>query len=183
MVVQPDETNSIDQRILEYTLWNEHRIPVIRRSLHDIATKSTTDSQHQLIIDTHVAAVIYFRAGYTPRDYKSQHDYDAIYQIECSTAIKCPSIGQHLAGTKKIQQVLAQDGMLERFLSKEKANKLRQCFAGLYALEKDDEEVRSEKMRRVDSFIRTFMHCFHVFTFCLFLTVHLFPPPSSFHPV
>jgi len=37
--------------------------------------------------------------------------------MECSLAIKCPSIHYHLAGTKKVQQALAQPEMLERFIS------------------------------------------------------------------
>lgn len=34
--------------------------------------------------------------------------------IECSSAIKCPSIAHHLVGTKKIQQELAKENVLER---------------------------------------------------------------------
>lgn len=35
--------------------------------------------------------------------------------MEQSSAVKCPSISYHLAGTKKIQQELAKPGILERF--------------------------------------------------------------------
>lgn len=35
--------------------------------------------------------------------------------MEQSSAIKCPSISYHLAGTKKIQQELAKPGVLERY--------------------------------------------------------------------
>jgi len=34
--------------------------------------------------------------------------------LERSKAIKCPSAAIHLAGTKKVQQVLASPGKLER---------------------------------------------------------------------
>lgn len=34
--------------------------------------------------------------------------------LERSKAIKCPSAAVHLAGTKKVQQVLASPGKLER---------------------------------------------------------------------
>ena len=34
--------------------------------------------------------------------------------LERSRAIKCPSAAFHLAGTKKVQQVLAEPGVLER---------------------------------------------------------------------
>jgi len=43
----------------------------------------------------------------------------------------------HLAGCKKIQQVLTEPGMLERFISDAAArDELRSCFVGLYKLEK-----------------------------------------------
>jgi len=32
-----------------------------------------------------------------------------------SNSIKCPCVGYHLAGTKKVQQVLAKSGALERY--------------------------------------------------------------------
>lgn len=42
----------------------------------------------------------------------------------------------HLAGTKKVQQVLAAPGVLERFVtSPEDAASMRRVFAGLYALD------------------------------------------------
>lgn len=37
--------------------------------------------------------------------------------MEQSSAIKCPSISYHLAGTKKIQQELAKPNVLERYNS------------------------------------------------------------------
>ena len=36
--------------------------------------------------------------------------------MERSRAIKCPSAALHLAGTKKVQQVLASPGVLERYV-------------------------------------------------------------------
>lgn len=57
-------------------------------------------------------AVVYFRAGYAPRDYFGQAEWDARLKLERSTAIKSPSIAYHLAGTKKVQQVLAQEGQV-----------------------------------------------------------------------
>ena len=64
-------------------------------------------------------SVAYFRAGYTPGDYPSEAEWGARLLIERSFAIKCPSIGQHLAGTKKVQQVLAAPAMLARFVNPE----------------------------------------------------------------
>ena len=56
--------------------------------------------------------------------------------IERSRAIKCPTIAYHLAGTKKVQQVIAKPGVLEDLLQDdEKAAKLREVFTGLYSLD------------------------------------------------
>lgn len=152
MVVQPGESNAMDQRILEYTLWHEHAIPLVRRTLAQIEQHHTRDERGQLLLDSgrHRVAIVYFRAGYSPRDYPSELEYAAVKSVERSVAIKCPSLLTHLAGTKKIQQVLAEPGQLERFISAEKADRLRQCFAGLYAIEKDDEEVRAAATCRQD---------------------------------
>ena len=56
--------------------------------------------------------------------------------IERSKAIKCPNIAYHLAGTKKVQQVLAEPGVLEDlFKDHVKAARLREVFTGLYSLD------------------------------------------------
>lgn len=48
-------------------------------------------------------AVVYFRAGYEPGHYMSEQEWDARLLVERSSAIKCPSIHYHLAGTKKVK--------------------------------------------------------------------------------
>lgn len=60
--------------------------------------------------------VAYYRAGYTPRDYEAAEGpcWAARLKVERSTAIKCPSIGYHLAGTKKVQQALFDQQQLAR---------------------------------------------------------------------
>lgn len=85
-------------------------------------------------------AVIYFRAGYEPDHYPTQGEWDARYLMETSLAIKCPSIQYHLAGTKKVQQALAQPSVLERFINDpEEIKAVGKIFTGLYSL--DDNEV------------------------------------------
>lgn len=88
--------------------------------------------------DGHEVAVVYFRCGYAPDQYSSADgcEWDARLMIERSKAIKCPSISYHLAGTKKVQQVLAEPGFLERIFDEaEKVAKLRSVFTGLYSLD------------------------------------------------
>jgi glutathione synthase len=69
-----------------------------------------------LFSDGYEVAVVYFRSGYTPKDYPTQQEWDARLMIERSLAIKCPSVGYQLCGLKKIQQVLSEPGVLERFI-------------------------------------------------------------------
>ena len=42
---------------------------------------------------------------YTPNDYPTEAEWDARLLLERSLAVKCPSLAQHLTGTKKVQQV------------------------------------------------------------------------------
>lgn len=63
--------------------------------------------------------------------------WEARLLMERSLAVKCPDIGTHLAGTKKVQQVLARPGILERFFPEEPmvVEQIRATFAGLYTLD------------------------------------------------
>lgn len=58
--------------------------------------------------------------------------------MERSKAIKCPSVNLQLAGTKRVQQKLAEPGVLERFVKDSKVvENLRKTFVGLYSLDSD----------------------------------------------
>ena len=61
-------------------------------------------------------SVIYFRAGYTPTDFETPAHFETRKVLERSLAIKCPSIALQLAGSKKVQAVLSDPGVLEQFL-------------------------------------------------------------------
>ena len=78
---------------------------------------------------------------YTPDQYPSEIEWSARLMLERSLAIKCPSIHYHLAGTKKVQQRLAEKGMLEYFFpgpeNAAKVEKIRSIFTGLYELSKE----------------------------------------------
>ena len=64
-------------------------------------------------------------------------DWTARLEMERSMAVKCPGVGGQLAGTKKVQQVLAEPGMLERFFSDpEEIKRIRDTFTGHYSLDK-----------------------------------------------
>jgi glutathione synthetase len=138
MVVQPEEKNSFDQRRLEYQLWEKYGITTIRRTLTDIGERaSLVASTNDLSIDGKIVAITYFRAGYTPKDYPSEKEWQARLLIERSSTVSCPSIPYHLVGAKKVQQVFSLPGVLEKFFGEDTKSieQLRACFAALYSLD------------------------------------------------
>ena len=67
--------------------------------------------------------------------------------MERSLAVKCPSVGYHLAGAKKVQQALAAPGAVERFLPPTDALHVRSCFAGLWSLGQDADQAAVERAK------------------------------------
>ena len=160
MVVQPDETNVFDQRLLADALFRDHGVRVTRATLAEIADEAREEDLADDARDRRFVSfcgerhsLVYFRAGYAPSDYPSEKEWAARLLLEKSGAVKSPSVAMQLAGTKKVQQALAVPGALERFvrefasvsaLDDAKAResalvsacaKMRAVFAGLYALD------------------------------------------------
>ncbi|KAF5463466.1 hypothetical protein F2P56_019377 [Juglans regia] len=151
-VVQAEERNMYDQHWLSAVLKERYNITAIRKTMAEIDAEAELLSDGTLLVGGKAIAVIYFRAGYKPDDYPSESEWRARLLMEQSSAIKCPSISYHLAGTKKIQQELAKPDVLERFLdNKEDIAKLRKCFAGLWSL--DDPNIVKEAIERPELFV------------------------------
>ncbi|KAL2918766.1 Glutathione synthetase [Polyrhizophydium stewartii] len=143
MVVQPGEHNVYDQRWIEYKLFDTFGAKLIRKTLAEIAAeaKHVGDSRKLFIGETEIA-VVYFRSGYAPGDHPTESEWTARLVIEESYAVKCPPVAYQLAGTKKMQQVIAAPGVLEKFVdSPEIAALLRSSFTGLYPLDESAEGV------------------------------------------
>ncbi|KAJ7323070.1 hypothetical protein OS493_032640 [Desmophyllum pertusum] len=116
LVVQPNEFNVYCQRMVEYRVKERNNgIRVIRRSLTDVFNDGKTDNDKALFVNGLEVAVAYFRAGYTPRDYPTENEWSARLTLELSRCIKCPTVAHQLMGTKKMQQVFANPGVLERY--------------------------------------------------------------------
>jgi glutathione synthase len=151
-VVQDPERNVFDQRHLEYSLLEEHGIRSFRLPFHRTLSDTKLDSDRNLLYTppnspstTYEVTTVYFRAGYTPDDYPKEEDWSARLHLERSRAIKCPSILTHLAGCKKVQQVLATPHAphLKRFLPDESvASRVLSTFAPIYPM--DDSEAGRE---------------------------------------
>ncbi|XP_026188919.1 glutathione synthetase-like isoform X2 [Mastacembelus armatus] len=134
-LVEDMQISKLTHRYIEKELWKRN-IPVIRRKFDDVSRKGSLDGDKRLFIDGVEVAVVYYRYGYMPDNYTEQ-SWDARLLMERSLAVKCPDISTHLAGTKKIQQVLAKPGVLEKFFPEqpEVMEQIRATFAGLYTLD------------------------------------------------
>lgn len=129
-IVQPNEKNVVDQRLLEQELFVKSGVHVEFMTLKEVAARAKLVDGNTLV----PVSVVYYRAGYSPDDYTSEDEWTARALMEKSSAIKCPTVAYQLTGTKKVQQMLCVPGVLEKFLSEEKASTLRKCFAAQYSL-------------------------------------------------
>ncbi|KAG8532217.1 uncharacterized protein KY384_003858 [Bacidia gigantensis] len=151
-VVQDPENNVFDQYAISSRLQEEYQTTVFRLPFSSALTHTTLSSERSLIYNPSHApstsfevTTLYYRAGYSPSEYSTSEAWDARLHLERSAAIKCPSILTHLAGSKKIQQILATPSSpyLERFLSgtpyEAFIERIRATFAAIYPL--DDSEA------------------------------------------
>mmetsp|Transcript_6909 Transcript_6909/g.13870 ORF Transcript_6909/g.13870 Transcript_6909/m.13870 type:complete len:467 (-) Transcript_6909:49-1449(-) len=143
MVVQEGEKNSVDQNMLILEC-GRRGVKVVRRSMKDIGedigeVKMGEDAMITISGAKSRVGLFYFRAGYQPQDYLSPSDWKTRLLIEKSSAVKCPDVFYHLAGAKKVQQMLAGDGVVEGLCGLKDVSPL---FAGLYGLgHEGDEDV------------------------------------------
>jgi glutathione synthase len=158
-VVQPGEANVGDQQMLELALWERHGVRTLRRTLAELAASATLEQavgadgapRPRLVVGGVEVSVAYLRAGYGPNDYPTEREWEARLTLERSAAIKCPTVAYQLAGTKKVQQLLAEQGVLERFVARpDAARALRATFAGLYSLQTDAEYAHALELTRAD---------------------------------
>ncbi|KAJ7276425.1 hypothetical protein B0H12DRAFT_1085349 [Mycena haematopus] len=150
-VVQAGERNVFDQRWLEYELLEKHSIHVIRQTFDQLAVSASVDPTTRALYisgNTEISTV-YFRAGYTPTDYPTAAQYATRFLLERSNAIKCPSIPLQLAGGKKVQQVLTNPGVLERFLHDvppAQIDELRASWMGMWGLDEEGGVQKAQDM-------------------------------------
>ncbi|CAG8514581.1 7597_t:CDS:10 [Ambispora gerdemannii] len=141
IIIQPNERNAFDQRWIEYKLLENYNVQMIRKTLTEIGQEGRLDPETKALhIDDKEISVAYFRSAYGPADYLTEKDWDIRLLIERSRSIKCPTVAYQLVGSKKIQQMLTNPGVLERYISNESdVQNLRSCFAGHYPLDASSE--------------------------------------------
>lgn len=141
-----------------------HHLNVVRLSIKECPQRMHLDEKDfSLYVDGNKrVAIVHMAYGYLPEHYPTvgsggcplglngdhfvqEREWNSRMDMERSTAIISPNIRLSLAGSKKIQQVLAKPGVIERFLPNqpEKIAELRTTFTGLWGLENDDERIRA----------------------------------------
>lgn len=155
-VVQDPERNVFDQRHLEYALLEQNGVRSFRLSFQQTFAHTQLDSDRTLLYippnspsKSYEVTTIYFRAGYSPDDYRNDEDWSARLHLEKSRAIKCPTVLTHLAGCKKVQQVLAtpHSPHLKRFLPDEQvASRVLKTFAPIYPLDESEAGKEAKKL-------------------------------------
>ncbi|ORY69745.1 uncharacterized protein BCR38DRAFT_360901 [Pseudomassariella vexata] len=159
-LTQGGERNIFDQRHLEYELQaqaSDDRMPIFRLPFSEIGDRTSLTEGDKRVLqyrpphresDTYEVAVVYMRSGYGPDDYSGDSAWNDRYQIERSAAIKCPSVLTQIAGTKKVQQVLAtpasadsEPPTLHRFLKPDAASNtkavadIERTFTNIYPMD------------------------------------------------
>ncbi|KAI1500371.1 hypothetical protein F5X99DRAFT_386294 [Biscogniauxia marginata] len=164
-LVQGGERNVFDQRHLEYELQQseEPLIPVFRlpfaealqhTSIAEGAGRQLLYRSPQLPAHTFEVSVIYMRCGYGPDDYPDQSAWEARHHLERSAAIKCPSVLTQIAGTKKVQQVLAtpetpsNPSVLGRYIPNDSTliTNLTSTFTNIYPLDETDAGLKARRI-------------------------------------
>ncbi|KAH9811714.1 Eukaryotic glutathione synthase [Teratosphaeria destructans] len=155
-LVQANERNVFDQKHVELALIESHGVEVFRLTFDRVLENTAIDNNRKLIYTPPHAphqhfevSLVYFRAGYAPTEYDGVKAWEARHHIERSAAIKCPSVLLQLAGTKKVQQVLAtpHSPHLKHFLSDPaQSEQVLKTFAPIYPLDQSEAGQEARKL-------------------------------------
>ncbi len=137
MLVQPKERNWFDQMGL-FAALSQRGVRVVRATLAEVHQKGKLKNG-DLWVGPQRIGVVYFRAGYAPGDLPDEDSRSARRMLEASSAVLVPEASMQLAGTKKIQQVLAESGILSEFVPESVADQLMAYFAMMFGLEEEVE--------------------------------------------
>ncbi|KTW31533.1 glutathione synthetase [Pneumocystis carinii B80] len=141
-VVEAHDPFILDQRCLEYELFQVHGIQAYRVSLHSILDSIELRQNDKALLfkspnsKIEEISVVYFRTGYSPSHYPTSIQWSARLLIEESRAIKCPTVITQLAGCKKVQQVLCENNIINKFLPENISKSLKETFVSIYPLNK-----------------------------------------------
>ncbi|CEM33001.1 unnamed protein product [Vitrella brassicaformis CCMP3155] len=149
-MVPDNERNEIDQRHLEFALYDTHGVTCRRSTFQDLADAIESGAL-RILPDNPSAStplatpgrlvwqrgldevleltVVYFRSGYAPPHLPDDRCWAAREVLEWSHAVKCPSGPAHLAGCKKVQALWCDPSTMDRFVPVCSRQPLREVFA------------------------------------------------------
>ena len=165
MVVQPNNVNIADERPVEYALW-DLGIPCFRCEYQDILSKtwfsdppqpsttSVTKEQgtgRELLFhpfpnspsNPYEISLVYLRSSLDISELRPGRPLLTRLHLECSRAIKCPSVLGQLAASKRVQQYLSMTpGVMERYITSENAERVRGRSVPMESLGDEGGEIR-----------------------------------------
>ena len=152
-VCETDERNLCDQKVIEVLLQRRHGIKSMRKTMLQISSEGRIDPASKLLfVDEREIGFVYYRTGYQADHYMNSAEWDETKwqtreMLECSMAIKCPSIDLHLATFKKFQQSFSDESLLRQVSGSDgTTHALKHLFKGIWSLEdlcKEGAEVNS----------------------------------------
>lgn len=150
-VVEEDESNLYDQKLIEYNLLKIYGINSVRCSFKDIHNEfeyCKTDRKRLIHKKTNnEVGVVYYRTGYDVTDYAHPSAWEVRGFLEESYAIKGPDMSIQLAGTKKIQQLLTKDSVLSTYIDDATVKKqIADSFVKIYPLDDSVEGKEGQKL-------------------------------------
>ena len=149
-VVQENEKNVFDQRTIENELYEKYNILSKRLTLNEIAKNCKVDEKGQISYEEKIISLFYFRAGYTPSDYKDEESWKGREMIELSTAIKVPNINLFLTTLKVFQYELTKPDILKKYINEELiSNDIIRFFTKIYYLRDMDKEKQKELFNQI----------------------------------
>ena len=151
-VVQENEKNVFDQRTIENELYEKYNILSKRLTLNEITKNCKVDEKGQISYEEKIISLFYFRAGYTPSDYKDEESWKGREMIELSTAIKVPNINLFLTTLKVFQYELTKPDILKKYINEELiSNDIIRFFTKIYYLRDMDKEKQKELFNQITS--------------------------------
>jgi hypothetical protein len=106
-VIEDNERNVIDQKVIEHELYRRYKIHSMRCNFDCINCGKLDPETGVLKVMGKEIAFVYYRTGYQEDHYVDESDSERKWKVremlECSMAIKCPSVDFQLTTFKKYQ--------------------------------------------------------------------------------
>lgn len=149
-VVEENESNLYDQKLIEYNLLKIYGINSVRCPFKDIKTHFEYSTENKRLIHkttNREVGVVYYRTGYDLADYIDTSAWETRGFLEESYAIKAPDLSIQLAGAKKIQQSLTRESIISKYVDDSTVKKqLMETFVKIYPLDDSPEGLKGQKL-------------------------------------